>query len=134
MEITTDTLVRWGSWTERRVVAVVNTESKAVEIDGDLKAVHERGVLIRPRGRVSFEMIDIGNIESLELFDDIAKPITVKRMAHILYGATRQHLADRHGFALDELNSKEFTEARAYDVHEAEHAPGSDEMSHYHEG
>lgn len=134
MDVSSAHIAQWTTWIERRVVAIVNVSDTAVELDGDLKAVHERGIMIRPRGRTSFEMIETIDLESLELYDEKPKRIEPKRMAHVLFGATRQHLADRHGWALDELNSPEFTEARAYDVHEEEHAPGSDPISHFHEG
>lgn len=123
---------------ERRVVAKVNAivegQPTLVEIDGQLKAVHERGIMIRPKGRIQPEMATMDDLEEIQLYDEKPKPIQQKRMAHVMFGSIRQHLADRHGWALEELNGADFTEARAYDVHEGEHLPTADPISHFHEG
>lgn len=137
MNPSAEQLMNYKKWAldERRVVAVINLPNgEAIEIDGQLKAVHERGIMIRPKGRITPEMANMDDVEKLELYDDIPKPIGEKSMQHIAFGVIRQHLADRHGFALEELNAREFTESKAYDVHVAEHAPGADKMSHFHEG
>lgn len=137
MEITEAQLTRFRQWAndKRRVVATVNTPGGLVEFDGELKAIHTSGFMIRPRGRPGHEMAKMTDVEKLELFDERPKPIEGKRMAHITYGSIRQHLADRHGFAIEDLNGQDYTENVAYDVHEAEHAPNADgTVSHFHEG
>ena len=130
-------LKQWAN-DERRVVATVNVvqdgKPVAIEIDGKLKAAHEKGIMIRPKGRIDPEMAKMEDIEDIQLYDERPKPIEPKRMTHIMFGSIRQHLADRHGLSLLELNDKDFTENSAYDAHEADHAPSADPMSHFHEG
>lgn len=136
MEITPEKLAVYKRWVteERRVVAVINKNDTALEVDGQLKAAHERGIMIRPKGRMVPEMIDPEDLESLELYDERPKRIEPKRMAHIVYGNIRQHLADRHGFALEDINGPDANENWAYDEHEKEHAVSAPKMSHFHEG
>lgn len=136
MDITTSQLAQFQQWAKdgRRVIATIETPQGIVEIDGELKAAHQAGIMIRPRGRPNHEMAKMTAVEKLELFDDRPKPIEPKRMSHVAYGSIRAHLADRHGFALEELNEPGFNENRAYDVHDAEHHPTADKMSHFHEG
>lgn len=131
---TSETFERYSKWAEdkRRVVVIAKQDKEMVEFDGELRAVHVRGIMIRPRGRVSPVMIPPSDLESLVLYESVPKPIDPKAVSPILFGQFRQHLADRHGFALEDLNAKGYTENQAYDDHQKEHAPDAPKMSHFH--
>lgn len=119
------------NWLEKRVVAVVKLPNKnPIEIDGELKAVHQRGIMIRPRGRQANEMIETAYLTDIALYDDKPQPIKRKEMNQILYGSIRAHLADKHGVSLAMLNEEGFTEDQAYDYHLKHHR--ETELSHIH--
>lgn len=126
-------------WKNRRVVVTVNLPKPnaegltAIEIDGTLTGVHERGIMIKPRGRTTPEMIAPEQLESFELYDEIPQPIEQKVMAEVPFGKIRQHLADRHAFSLLELNASNYTETPAYDDHLRDHDENGETLSHRHE-
>lgn len=88
-----------------------------VEIEGKAEAANELGILIKPKGRTQVELIEAAKIESVEFAPEPEKKIAVKTIAVIEYGKSRQHLADRHGLTLDEVN--QLTEEQGLDYHGA---------------
>lgn len=129
---------KYRPWIGREVVVVANAEKSdgtklAVEIRGELRAVHVEGIMIRPKGRTTPEMVSTSEIEKFDLYDELPKPISSKRLADVAFGSIRQHLADRHGVSLNDLNAPDFTEAHAYDFHLDDHSETAEPISHFHE-
>lgn len=109
-----------AAFANKRVVIVRNlpepdAEGNAtVEIEGTVQAVNEMGVLIKPKGKVTFDLITTDEIE--DVFEKAAedKKVTVSKLKPVAREKVKRHLADRHGIAVDWLNSVSDEEAEAY--------------------
>jgi hypothetical protein len=98
-----------------------------VEITGKAESSNVMGVLLKPKGRTQFELIPASEIESIEFAPEEAKKLKQKTIAVIDYGKARQHLVDRHGVALSEVN--DMTEEKAFEYHKGlDHA----DLGHVH--
>ena len=86
-----------------------------VEVEGKAEAANELGILLKPKGRTQVELIEASKIESVEFAPEPEKKIAAKTIAVIDYGKARQHLADRHGLTLEEVN--QLNEEQALDYH-----------------
>lgn len=86
-----------------------------IEVEGKAEAANELGILLKPKGRTQVELVEASKIESVEFAPEPEKKISAKTIALIDYGKARQHLADRHGLNLDEVN--QLTEEQALDFH-----------------
>jgi hypothetical protein len=86
-----------------------------VEVEGKAEAANELGILLKPKGRTQVELIEASNIESVEFAPEQDKKLTAKTVAVIEHGKARQHLLDRHGLTLEDVNK--LTEAQALEYH-----------------
>lgn len=93
-------------------------KEEATETKGVVEAVNvDMGViLVKPKGRASGVMVVLADIVELGLDEDALKPLKARTLKPVKLGEARQHLADRHGWQLDELN--EMTEADALREHD----------------
>lgn len=99
-----------------------------IELEGKAEAANALGVLIKPKGRTQVELIERGKIESIELAPESEKKLTSRSLLPVDFGKVRQHLLDRHGNTLEEVNG--LTEESAQTYHnDLEH----DGFGHKHE-
>lgn len=101
-----------------------------VEVEGKAEAANALGILIKPKGRTQVELIEAEKIESVELAPETEKKLTAKSLTPIDLGKARQHLLDRHGFNLEEVNK--LNEEQAFDLH-AQLNHVEDGLGHKHE-
>lgn len=98
-------------------------EGNVVETEGTVQTGNELGLLIKPKGKASVEIIEAATIEGVELAPEKAKKVGVKWLKDVELGQARQHLLDRHGATVTEvnaLNEQQAFEAHADIDHEAE--------------
>jgi hypothetical protein len=85
-----------------------------IEVEGKAEAANALGVLIKPKGRTQVELIEAEKIESIEFAPEGDKKLGTRSILPIEYGKARQHLLDRHGNTLDEVNNLTEEQALAY--------------------
>lgn len=96
--------------TEKTVIVTYNLDKPdangnlAIEVEGQIQAAAEMGIMLRPRGQGKGEMYYAAQIESIvpvlkykEVAAKVLKPTTLDD--------ARGHLADRHGMTLETVNA-----------------------------
>lgn len=100
----------------------------AVEIEGSCEAVNAFGMMIKPKGKVNADIIELGDIEAVRHAPVKLTPIKQKALQPVIFGQARKHLAERHGIDLDWINAN--TEEAALKYHnELDHS----KLGHKHE-
>lgn len=106
-----------STFVDRKVVLVYNKGEESIEIEGTVQNASPVGVIIKPKGRASIELIEADQIERIEAAPEKAKTLSAKAVKNVIYGNARQHLLDKHGFTLTQVNS--LTEEAALEIHDA---------------
>lgn len=101
----------------KKVIVTVNQGDSAEEIEGTVETGNALGLLIKPKGKASVEIIEAGQIEQVVLAPEKLKNIVQKYVKVLELGKARQHLADYHAATLTEVNS--MTEESAFSAHQA---------------
>jgi hypothetical protein len=101
----------------------------AEELEGTLVAVAGDAVMFKQKGKATAGLIEIGDIEKVEHADTGNKKLARKTLKTVKFGQARNHLLERHGFTLTQVN--ELTEKQAFDLHEATDHEAED-LGHVH--
>ncbi|HEY6021160.1 MAG TPA: hypothetical protein VIY48_15025 [Candidatus Paceibacterota bacterium] len=106
-----------ADFNDKKVVIVHNEDGKteATETEGTVQGANEQGVLLKPKGKTNFQLITKDKIVEIRLAPDTAKNIGQRKLKIITLGQARQHLADRHGYTLEQVNA--LTEEAAFTEH-----------------
>lgn len=120
----------------QKVIVTVNlTEANekgetSVELEGTAQSANELGILLKPKGKTSVKLIEASQIERVQFAPEEAKALKAKPLQPVKYGNARQHLADRHGVPLADVN--QLSEESALSYHEdVEH--DQTVISHFHQ-
>lgn len=111
----------WKTLVSKKVTIVRNLPEpnekgeSSVEIEGTVQAINDEAVLIKPKGKVNFEMIPAGEIEEIYPTPEGDKKFTRSKLKEVAEGAMRRHLLDRHGITLTWANAA--TEEQAVEYH-----------------
>lgn len=84
------------------------------EVEGTVQASNEMGILIKPKGKTNFTLIEMGEIEEVYLTPETDKKFTRSKLKPVEAGKVRRHLLDRHGVTLDWVNKATEEEAAQY--------------------
>lgn len=87
----------------------------AVEVEGQVQAANEMGVLLKPKGQVQFKLIPLEEIEEISLQEAKTSKLKASKLALVKLGKARSHLLERHGVTLKWAN--ETTEEQAFAYH-----------------
>lgn len=85
-----------------------------VEVEGHVQVVNALGLLIKPKGKVQFELIEKDEIEDVFVAPEKDKALKVSKIKPVKEGLVRRHLLDRHGLNLGWVNSVTEEEAKTY--------------------
>lgn len=106
----------------KKVIVVKNLDApnedghSAIEIEGTVLSTNQAiGIVIKPKGKTMSELIKTGEIEDVRLVPVTIKAIKAKEIKAVTLDNVRQHLVDRHGFALTLINSAD--DERALKMH-----------------
>lgn len=88
-----------------------------IEVEGKAEAANALGILLKPKGRTQVDLIEADKIESVELAPDTEKKLAARTISNAEYGKARQHLLDRHGCSLEQVNA--LNEDQAFSQHQA---------------
>lgn len=103
----------------QKVTAVIlpeeGTEGEPQTLEGKAEVANESGLILKAKGKSGLQLFSLERVESLEFAAEEPKKVTVKTVKVIGYGKVRQHLADRHGYTVTDL--EDFSEEEALHTH-----------------
>lgn len=107
----------FDKFVDKKVTFVRNEAGKteAEECEGTVIAVNGGIVMFKPKGKTTPTLVPEGEIENMSLAEDKAKTLARKVLKPVELGQARNHLLERHGFTLKQVN--DLTEQQAYDTH-----------------
>lgn len=109
-----------ADYTGKKVIVTVNLAEPnekgetAIEVEGKVESGNALGLLIKPKGRTNFELIDADKIEDVRLAPEADKKITASVLKDVELGQAKKHLLDRHGLTLTEVNGLDEEQAFSY--------------------
>jgi hypothetical protein len=114
----------------KKIIVIKKVEGgDAVEIEGTAQASNDLGILIKPKGKTNFDLIHKGDIEEVRYVVEKPKALGRKTLKLVEFGQARNHLLERHGYTLAQVN--EIDEKQAFDAHNAIDHVASD-LGHEH--
>lgn len=122
----------YSQYDGKKVTVFLNTAPEGGEstLEGTVDSGNELGLLFKPKGKASLELIDAANIASIEVLPEAPKKLTVKALLPLKDSAARQHLVDRHGYKIADVEG--LSESDALTFHDGE--VGHDGLGHSHDG
>jgi len=100
------------------VTVLPNAEKEETEnqtYEGKAEVANGTGMLLKAKGRSGLHLLALDQIVNVEFAPEKPKKIAVKTVKKVKFGNVRQHLADRHGYTVADLD--EVTEENALDAH-----------------
>ncbi len=114
--------------TDKRVSLTFVREGETVTLEGRVEMGAAIGVMFKEKGKSNVQLIEAGNIIAASPLAVREPKVTVKTLQPVADGRVRQHLADRHGATLEQVNG--MTEAAAKELHDGIDHSG---LAHKHE-
>lgn len=87
----------------------------AEEIEGTVQVGNAVGVLIKKKGRTMSDLIEAHKIEKIEEITSAPKALKPKVLKEVGLETARQHLLDRHGWKLADVN--QMSDQQAFVAH-----------------
>jgi hypothetical protein len=87
----------------------------AVELEGVVEVGNELGLLLKPKGKVQFELVPADEIDDIYLLPEAGKKFKATKLKHVEFGQARRHLLDRHSVNLEWANN--VSEEQAMEFH-----------------
>lgn len=97
------------------IVSYNDAEGVLQEIEGTAETANELGILLKPKGKSTVQIIDAVSVETVEIAPEKDKSIRCRWVKDVEVGGARAHLAQAHGFTLSSVNS--MTEEVAFEQH-----------------
>lgn len=119
--MSTDTATDLSQYTGKKVIVTQNLAApdadgnSAVEVEGTVQVGNASGVLIKPKGKATFDLIEAASIEEIRLAPEKDKAFKASKLKLVTVGQARRHLLERHGVTLKWANS--VTEEQALEYH-----------------
>jgi hypothetical protein len=110
----------YGTLVSKKVTIVRNLKTAnekgetAEEVEGTVQAANEMGILIKPKGKTNFHLIEMSEIEDVFLTPEGDKKFTRSKLKMVEPGKMRRHLLDRHGLTLKWCNEASEEDAVKY--------------------
>ena len=99
---------------DKKVILVLEGEDQNYEFEGLVEAASEAALGFKEKGKRDMVIIEPKQIVEISLAPEKAKKITQKKMNLVKEGNVRQHLSDRHGLTLEEVNRMSEEDAVKY--------------------
>lgn len=115
---------------DKKVVVVKNAEDgTSVEVEGTVQSGNELGLVIKPKGKTNFDIIQASDIEEVRLVESAQKSLTRRTLKPVKLEQARNHLLERHAYTLAQVNK--MSDQQALDAHEGIDHEASD-LGHVH--
>lgn len=121
MQMSTATTTDLSQYTGKKVIVTQNLAepdkdgATAIEVEGTVQVGNASGVLIKPKGKATFDLIEAASIEEIRLAPEKDKAFKASKLKLVTVGQARRHLLERHGVTLKWANS--VTEEQALEYH-----------------
>lgn len=102
---------------------------ESVELEGKAEAANALGILLKPKGKTNFELIELSNIASVSLAPEKDIVLKARTLKLVELGQAKAHLLERHAYTLSEVNG--LGEEQASDLHHQIDHPVED-LGHVH--
>jgi hypothetical protein len=103
----------YTSFIDKRVILTLEEDGEAVEVEATVKAANGSGLLIKPKGKTNFEVIDPDAVLEIESAPTTARALKARTVKPLQHGQARAHLLDKHGWTLEQVNATSEDEAFA---------------------
>jgi hypothetical protein len=119
--VSTATEVNLAEYTGKKVIVTQNLDqpdkdgNSAIEVEGTVQVGNADGVLIKPKGKATFDLIEARSIEEIRLAPEKDKSFKASKLKLVTIGGARRHLLERHAVTLAWANS--VTEEQALEYH-----------------
>ena len=122
----------YSQYNGKKVTVFLNEAPEGGEpsLEGTVDTGTEMGLLFKPKGKASLELIDAANIASIELAPETPKKLAVKALLPLKDSGARQHLIDRHAYKVEDIEP--LSEADALTFHDSE--VSHEGLGHNHDG
>lgn len=122
----------YSQYDGKKVVVFLNNAPEGGEpsVEGTVSVGNDMGLLLKPKGKTGLELIEAGNIASVEAAPDTPKKLQVKALQPLKDSQARQHLVDRHGYSVADVESMSDEDALTFHSEDVDHAP----LAHNHDG
>lgn len=116
------------------ILTVVNPDAKEGEpsdreIEGKAEAANALGIMLKPKGKTGLELYEADQILAVNYAPEKERELKAKMLKPVEHGNAKQHLVDRHGYKLAEINKME--ETSAFEFHNGLDHKELD-LGHYH--
>lgn len=103
-------------FTGKRVTLTFNKDGEQVVQEGRVEMGAAIGLMFKEKGKSNVQLIEADSIVAVSELATREPKVTVKTLQPIAEGRVRQHLADRHGYTVEQANG--LTEAQAKVEHD----------------
>lgn len=110
-----DSLAEYEGKKVNLTVADAESEGGTKTLEGKAEKSNAKGVLIKPKGKTGLELYTADQVLGVEVIPEKPKDIKAKTLKLVEPSTVKQHLVDRHGYKLSEVNPME--EQAAFEFH-----------------
>lgn len=126
MSVDGATLVEYAG--KKVILHLQQDDGTLAELEGKVEDASEVGIAFKEKGKRDISLILPHQVEEISLAPNATKKVVQKKLKLVTITTVRQHLADRHGRLVSELNG--MTDEQAWAEHEAiDHS----DLGHRHE-
>jgi hypothetical protein len=94
---------------------------------GTVTAATVQGILFKPYGKASVDLIPASRVKHIEL-QPISDELTARRVNPVTVNTVKRHLVDRHGYKLADVNAMQAEAAFEFHENTIDHSV----LGHYH--
>ena len=111
----------------KKVVVTLTNEST---LEGTVDSGNEMGLLFKPKGKASLDLIEASQIVKVESAPDVPKKLAVKALLPLRDTQSRQHLVDRHGYKIADIEGLSDEDSLTFHEGDVPH----EGLAHSHDG
>lgn len=95
----------------KKIIVVKKDGENAVELEGTAQTANEVGILLKPKGKATVDIVSAEDIVEVRYVVEKPKALTRKTLKVVEFGQARNHLLERHGYTLARINEMDEQEA-----------------------
>lgn len=98
------------------ILHLIQDDGSVAELEGKVEDASEVGMAFKEKGKRDVDLVLPDQIEEITAAPEKPKKIVQKKLKAVTVTTVRQHLADRHGWTIGEVN--EMSDDEALGVHD----------------
>lgn len=112
MTVDASTLVDYAG--KQVVMHLIQEDGSLREVEGKIEDASEVGLAFKEKGKRDISLVLPNEVEEIEAAPIKPKKVVQKKLKPVQAANVRQHLADRHGLLISELNEMTDEDAETY--------------------